>query len=136
MMGWGDYRFFTEVHSLAQLRPGIAVGALTGQHTTALRIIITNEHSLQSFCQTLPLDRQGQAKLAQHISETTTDPEVVLPESKYGIVYLKSEKHYGMFQTCNDWTSEGLRKAGLPTARFTAPFAFSVTWPLGRFSQN
>lgn len=38
MMGWGDHRFFTEVPTLSELRPGIALGALTGQHDTALRV--------------------------------------------------------------------------------------------------
>lgn len=130
MMGWGDHRFFTEVHTLSQLRPGIALSALAGRHDTALRIQLITEASLQDDCRALPLDRQGQAAIARHIRETIAAPPTVLPESTFGLTYLQANQSYSPFHTCNDWASDGLRKAGLPTARWIAPFAFSVTWPL------
>lgn len=130
MMGWGDYRFFTEVPTLSHLRPGIAFGALIGRHETALRLQLISEASLQAYCRALPLDEQGQAAIARHILDTVAEPQTALPQSRFGLTYLKAYKRYGVFHTCNDWTARGLRQAGLPTARWHAPFAFSVTWPL------
>ena len=134
LMGWGDYRFFTEVPAASDLRPGIALGALSGRHQTALRLIFIRKSSLRDFCRELPLDKAGQDAISDHIRETVGIPEL-LPESSYGVIYLKSDMRYGVFQTCNDWTSYALRKAGLPVARWTAPFAFSVTWPLRVLSE-
>lgn len=130
MLGWGDYRFFSEVPTLSELRPGIAFGALTGQHDTALRIQLVSKAYMPEYCRPLPLDRQGQDAIAEHILETIVEPQIILPESTFGLTYLKSNKRYGVFHTCNDWTSDALHKAGLPTARWNAPFAFSVTLPL------
>lgn len=129
LMGWGDYRFFTEVPYASDYRPGIALGALAGRHDTALRLIFVRAESLQSFCRELPLDVQGQAAIGGHIRETVGAIEV-MPASTFGVIYVKALKRYGVFYTCNDWTSDALRKAGLPTARWIAPFAVSVTWPL------
>ena len=130
LLGWGDYRFFTEVPTFADLRPGIALGALTGKHATAVRVQLIRQNSLRDFCRKLPLDRKGQAAIAAHIRETLAAPQTILPASEIGLTYLAANRRYGLFQTCNDWTSEALRKAGLPAARWHAPFAFSVTWPL------
>ncbi|MEM1086750.1 MAG: DUF2459 domain-containing protein [Pseudomonadota bacterium] len=129
LMGWGDYRFFTEVPYASDLRPGVALGALLGRHQTALRIMFVREAGLPELCLELPLDAAGQGAIAQHILETVGEPEI-LSDSSDRMLYLKSNRRYGVFQTCNDWTSDALRQAGLPTARWIAPFAFSVTWPL------
>ncbi|MEL7039905.1 MAG: DUF2459 domain-containing protein [Pseudomonadota bacterium] len=136
MMGWGDYRFFTEVPTLSELRPQIAVAALAGRHETALRVQLIAETSLRAYCRALPLDRDGQAAIAAHIRGTIAVPQTVLPESEFGRIYLRANRRYGVFHTCNDWTKNALRKAGLPVARFNAPFAYSVTRPLQSVLQD
>ena len=130
LMGWGDHRFFTEVPTLSKLRPGLALGALTGQHDTALRVQLISKTHMPYYCQTLALDQEGQYSIAQHIRDSVAEPTIPLQGDPFGATYLKSDKRYGIFHTCNDWTSDALQKAGLPTARWNAPFAFSVTWPL------
>lgn len=130
LIGWGDYRFFTEVPALSDLRPGLALGALSGQHETALRIQLISKAHMPNYCRTLALDQQGQDAIAAHIRESIAEPPIRLQGDSFGATYLKSNQRYGIFHTCNDWTSDALRKAGLPTARWNAPFAFSVTWPL------
>lgn len=130
MIGWGDYRFFTEVPGFSDLRPTLALRALAGRHETALRIQIVSERNLPEHCSGLSLDKAGQNALAEHFRSSIADPETALSGSFAGLTYLKSHKSYGVFHTCNDWTSDAFRKAGLPAARWTAPFAFSVTWPI------
>lgn len=130
LIGWGDYRFFTEVPTLSELRPDLALGALSGQHDTALRIQLIRTAYMPNYCRTLALDQQGQDAIAQHIRDSIAEPTIPLKGDPFGATYLKSNQRYGIFHTCNDWTSDALRKAGLPTARWNAPFAFSVTWPL------
>lgn len=134
LMGWGDYRFFTEVPTLSDLRPGIVLGALTGRHETGVRLQPVGDSYVREYCRPLPLDADGQTAIAEHIRGTLHTSHVILGANALGPTYLKANKRYGLFQTCNDWTARAMRKAGLPAARWTAPFAFSVTWPLHRIS--
>lgn len=129
LIGWGDYRFFTKVQTIQDLRPSIALGAIFGTHDTALRIILVREGNLPAYCRPLEIDAQGRSAIAEHIANTIAAPMELLPQGKFGERFILAKNRYNAFRTCNGWAAAALRKAGLPSARF-APFSFSVSWPL------
>lgn len=135
LFGWGDYRFFTEVFQLADLSAGVAVSALAGLNETAVRTLPVSGKDVRESCRQVALDSEGRAALFAHITETLERDDAgavqSMPTDVYGEILLKAHGRYSPFNTCNQWTAEGLGKAGLPRAAF-APFTFSIMRPLAR----
>ena len=134
LFGWGDYRFFTEVFTLGDLGPGVAITALSGMNETAVRTLPVSGQDVRDSCRPVSIDADGRAALIAHITETFERGEAgaaqPMPTDVYGEILLKAHGRYSPFNTCNQWTAEGLGKAGLPRAAF-APFTFSIMKPLG-----
>lgn len=125
--GWGDLRFFREVPSWADVRPAIALGALSGLNDAALRVIAVSPPANDPECVPLTVDRAGRQALIDHIRATVADATPAAQDRLEA--YYLAKGRYSPLRTCNQWVSEGLAAAGLPHARF-APFSFSITWPL------
>ncbi len=131
--GWGDLRFFQETPSWADVKVATAIGALTGQHETALRVVAINPPADNPDCLALQVDRAGRQALIGYIRATLRLDAAGLPQRRPGSegleAYYLARDRYTALRTCNQWAADALGAAGLPHARF-APFSFSVTWPL------
>lgn len=131
--GWGDLRFFQETPSWADVKIATALGALTGQHDTALRVIAVNPPAGKPDCLRLRVDQAGRQALIEHIRATLQPDALGAPQPRPGgtglEAYYLARGRYSPLRTCNQWAAEALGAAGLPHARL-APFSFSVTWPL------
>ena len=128
--GWGDLAFFQQTRTWEDIRLGTSVAAFTGELPTTLRVIFQKIPRDDPECLMLVIDPEGRRALAQHIRETLANIPPTLAEgsTKHERYYI-AKGRYSIFHTCNQWASDGLRKAGLPYAWY-APFSFDVIWPL------
>jgi uncharacterized protein (TIGR02117 family) len=131
--GWGDLRFFRETPTWGDVRISTALGALAGQHDTALRVVAVNPPEHNPACLRLRIDRAGRQALIDHIRATLLLDAAGQPQSQRDgtqlQAYYLAKGRYSALRTCNQWAAEALGAAGLPHA-FFAPFSFSVTWPV------
>lgn len=135
-IGWGDLRFFRETPNWADVRPAIALSALTGRNDTALRVMAVNPPTNDPDCRPLRIDRTGRQALIDFIRASLAPDAQRQPVAQAGLeAYYLAKGRYSPLRTCNQWTAEALAAAGLPHARF-APFSFSVTWPLATTTPN
>jgi uncharacterized protein (TIGR02117 family) len=134
--GWGDRGFYLEVPTWAELTVSAGLKAMSGQGPAAMHITFmptpTASQSVTPFRVTA---RQYDA-IAQHVRETLTLADgrvqpVSSPWQEEHDALFEAHSAYSPFKTCNEWTRQGLAKAGLPTARW-AVFPFAVTRHLPR----
>jgi uncharacterized protein (TIGR02117 family) len=132
-IGWGDFRFFTEVPTFRDITPGVLFSVLTGQNPTALRVGPTAVNETTEGCVRVPADAAARKALYQHVAETlkrdAADEPVVLKQAAADEIYFDAKGTYSPFRTCNQWTADGLAAAGLRHSRFS-PFSINVMWPL------
>lgn len=129
-VGWGDLRFFREIPNWADVRPLIALSALTGRNDTVLRVMAVNPPTNDPDCRPLRIDRTGRQALIDHVRASLAPDARRQPVAQTGReAYYLAKGRYSPLRTCNQWAAEALAAAGLPHARF-APFSFSITWPL------
>ncbi len=140
MFGWGDARFYRETPRWADVKPGTAGAALFGSGQTLVHVDRLDR-----------LPREGIRKLTLRTEEFIKVLEFLIqhfpdnfgtkakPDPGYGIddrFYpvgryphdngMPNLKYSALF-TCNNWVSEGLRRAGVKTGYWT-PLPFGVMW--------
>ncbi len=118
-VGWGQKDFFMQVPSWAELRPGIALRALAGG-PSALRVIYgAADMAKDPECRELTLSDAQYRTLAAYIeSELARDAAgkpVSVPGGLYGdqVAFYEGKSRFSAFATCNTWTAEALKAAGL-----------------------
>jgi uncharacterized protein (TIGR02117 family) len=133
LFGWGDRVFFTQVPDWGSVKPSIALSALLGLNDTAVRLTFATADEVKKSCLPNGIDRSNRQKLTKYIEasfERSVSGEIMptgdgTPEE----LYFHALGRYSPFNTCNEWTADGLILAGVSQAWF-APFHFGVTWPL------
>lgn len=135
LFGWGDSVFFTKVLYPEDLTISRGLSALAGMNPVAMRIVPVYGSDVRSVCEPLPGGQQTKRVVIDEIlGSLKTDADgayVQIDTTVPGELLLRAKGRYSPFNTCNQWTSRALGKAGLPRALF-APFAWSVTEPLKR----
>ena len=68
---------------------------------------------------TLPLPRGGAERLSAFLwhsfaTDAAGDPQVIAPGNWPGSLFYDAASRYGLDHTCNTWSAEALRAAGLP----------------------
>jgi uncharacterized protein (TIGR02117 family) len=132
LFGWGDEVFFTSVLKPSDLTLPRALSALFGMNDSVLRVLPVSAASAKQVCLPVAIDADGRKALIDHISASLAKGDLQQRETPVaGETLLLARGNYSPFNTCNQWTSNALGKAGLPRAHF-APFNWSVMGPLRR----
>jgi len=116
-----------------QLSLGLSLKALafddTVMHITAYRSNAMNiDHPMLSLRY---IDQEGYQKLLAFIRQShkldRRQHAIHLPNNGYGPndTFFVAAGHYHLIRTCNQWTAEALRQAGL-VAPLWAPFSYSL----------
>ena len=132
--GWGSETFYREVPVMADVTPGIVVRALffdrTVMHVTPFddpEMIAPEDRVIL----TIPEDRLRaleQFVLASFARDPAGAVSLVPGQSYgYGDTFYSARGRYWPIRTCNQWTGEGLRLAGIPVGYWT-PFSQSIAW--------
>jgi uncharacterized protein (TIGR02117 family) len=133
--GWGAETAYAELGTLADLSPGLILKATAFDrsvvHVQPVAAVRTGTH-LRSFT----ISEAGYRALAGHVEASLQLDEaggpVILPGVSHGNgdAFLRGRDRFWLLRSCNVWTGEGLRKAGLPIGLWT-PLTQSLMWSLG-----
>ena len=134
-IGWGDYGFYHDTPTWADLRAATVLRALFGLGPTTIHVRAVRRPTERNPCVRLHMDQAGDDALLAFVTASTvldaSGRAVPLEAVEPGEAFYAAQGRYGPFHTCNAWASKALAAAGQPTALF-APFSFGVTWPLRR----
>ncbi|MBC9034142.1 TIGR02117 family protein [Sphingomonas sp. JC676] len=122
--GWGNRDFYLKTPSWSAISPGRTVRALSGIGPTVLHVTRLPEPQVGPKVRALMLRPEEYRRLVAFIRGTFTEG----PRDKgYGDhdSFYAARGHYSAFNTCNQWTSSGLRAAGVRMGAWT-PFPFGV----------
>lgn len=125
-IGWGDKGFYLDTPEWKDLKPTTAFVAATGLGKAALHVTYykaVNEDEL-----TRPIwisDAQYQSiinSIKEKIIWQNNQPINIKTDAQYGDddAFYEANGKYSIFHTCNTWTNNVLKKAGLKASYWTA----------------
>lgn len=139
-IGWGDREFYLHTPEWRDLTAARAFGALSGRGRTLLHVTWLRRADLGRRTWHLPLDPAGLDAVVRHVTGTVAPDgsgrAVPLPGAHYGRndAFFEARGAYDLVTTCNTWTGQALRAAGVPASPWT-PFAPNVVRQLEPFSR-
>ena len=140
MIGWGDARFYRETPTWGAIKPGTTLTALFGSgqalmHVDRLprlpyrgvkKLVLRKDEFLRllEFVQShFPIGFEGKANAEKGYGADDRFYPISPIAYRQGVPDLR----YSALFTCNNWVSEGLRRAGIKTGIWT-PLPFGVMW--------
>ena len=130
--GWGDRDFYLETRTLADLKPLVALKAVSFSTDTVLHVAYVDDPSRLLDLRRVTITPDAYRRLADYVRATfRTDGggrPLKRPEPGYGgrDAFYDALGVYSPLQTCNEWLAAGLRRAGIRTG-WWAPLAFGIT---------
>jgi len=124
LVGWGDRDFYLNTPSWWELNPLRAASALVGAGKTVVHVSHIPEPRAGARVRALILRPEEYARLVAYVRATLTDGPAV---SGYGPndAFYPARGGYSAIRTCNQWTANALKAAGIKIGVWT-PFAFGV----------
>ena len=122
--GWGDWGFYLETPTWAELKPKTALKAAFVKTPSVMHVSYLTEppkESNKKIKKIIITDEQLD-QLNQHIQESfKVDPNgqpIIIPDRGYhdNDNFYYGEGSYHMFRTCNSWVNEALKKMGVRTS--------------------
>ncbi len=135
-IGWGNRRFFVETPRWADFKISAALGALFWPSESVLHVEYMTTATPGSTLHAVELSPEQYRELADFVESTIARSGAVkgIPNSPSGktpaklattVSYHARDRFYGstgryhLFNTCNQWTGRGLKRAGVPTGIWT-----------------
>ncbi len=134
--GWGDRQFYLGTPTVLNIDWSMAVKALFIPSPSVLEVLYIHKISPNKPGVTQLLITEDElAGLYKYIQEAFMDsqrlPEQIAPDeidqAFQGSVFFEARGSYSLFYTCNNWTSRGLKQAGIGTHLWT-PFTWGVEY--------
>lgn len=129
--GWGDRGFYLDVPTWSDLTVGAGLRAMTGQGPAAMHITYMPTPTVSEHVRAFRVTATEYEAIAAHVQSSLalsgdgSVKQIHSPWQEEHDGLFEAHSAYSPFQTCNEWTRQGLAKAGLPTARW-AVFPFAV----------
>ncbi|MDE0877966.1 MAG: TIGR02117 family protein [Sphingomonas bacterium] len=125
-IGWGDRRFFLDTPTWWDVRPATLIAAAIGSDATLLHVEhIPAPATIDRDTRRIVLTRDQYRRLAAFIrASVAPGGRVVHGYFDYDAFY-PARGHYDAVHSCNDWTGDALRHAGIRAGLWT-PFAITV----------
>ena len=118
LYGWGDAGFYTQSgFSGARLADG-ARALFVPNNPSVIRVFGVDARPDRAFDATVmpvTLSRAGFDALESHIEASFTAGPQPVAVNDPSSVFFKSREHFSALRTCNNWASDQLAAAGLPT---------------------
>ena len=134
--GWGDREFYLNTPSWSDVNWFIVIRSLFWPTSTVMHVTFIRGNLVEgTYLRSVKIDSEQYDSLINFIMESFQENENGSPIPLLGKGYASTDRfyeakgHYNLFYTCNSWTNEGLKKAGVKTAVW-APFVESVTFHL------
>jgi len=122
--GWGDRDFYLNTPSWSKMEPGRALSALVGAGRTVLHVAHIAEPKADTRVRAVVLRPEEYRRLAAYVLGTFSGRASVHGYAGNDAFYA-AKGGYSAIWTCNQWTGEGLRRAGVKMGAWT-PFTFAV----------
>ena len=136
--GWGDLGFYEHTPEWKDLKPGVAFRALfldtpAAMHVKFRHYIIENEQTIS-----IQLTAQQYKALSDYIKKSFSRNEMGLPRNIPNLHYSENDAFYhaegslSLLNTCNTWTNNALKNAGLRASLWT-PFVEGIFYSYSRY---
>jgi uncharacterized protein (TIGR02117 family) len=130
-VGWGDRRFYLNTPEWSDLTFSVAFGAFFLGQQPAMHIQYTREPKNQSHAFPIKVSEKSFRLLCDYILDSfETDFEghvIQIHGHHYGKhdAFYEATGSFSLFRTCNTWTNNGLKAAGLKACLWT-PFDMGI----------
>ena len=125
--GWGDARFYRETPAWGDVRPGTVLAAAIGSDATLVHAVHLPRPGPRDDVRAIALTPQQYRRLASFIQATLAPA----PAHQFGYgaydAFYTARGRYSAIRTCNAWTGDALRYAGVRVGAWT-PFPATVLW--------
>lgn len=133
-IGFGNREFYLNTPTWGDLSPRTAAAAAFGGGPSLMHVDHVWNPKADEYDRPLRLDRAQYRRLTSFLLASFTRRSghfVPLIGRGYGAsdVFYESDRPYNFVRTCNEWTGEALRAAGVRTGAWT-PIAQSIMWRL------
>lgn len=133
-IGFGNREFYLNTPTWGDLSPRTAAAAAFGGGPSLMHVDHVWGLKAGEYDRPLRLDRAQYRRLTEFLLASFTRKDgrfVPLIGRGYGAsdVFYESRRPYNFVRTCNEWTGEALRAAGVRTGVWT-PLAQSIMWRL------
>lgn len=135
--GWGSESFYRDVPTMADLSVQKVARAMLFDATVVHVFPVFDPTQIApEQRRTILLTAEELAALERHVHDTFVLDAKGVGEALagqgygYGDAFYRAQGRYNPIRTCNQWTSEALRLAGVSVGWWT-PFSQSITWVLG-----
>ena len=123
--GWGDRDFYLNTPRWQDIRPGTLIAALIGSPNTLVHVDELGDFEPDENWRPLRLRPDEYARLRAFVAATFAPHPQRLPGYTTTDSFYTARGRYSALRTCNVWTGEALRTAGVRTGVWT-PFASDV----------
>jgi len=121
VFGWGDKGFYMNTPQWEDLTAKTATSALLVPTSTAMHVGFEPRPQENKDCVKIQLSKKQYLKIVAYINNSFLQKEgrVQLISGKgYGTSdnFYEANRSYHLFRTCNTWTSDALKEAGIRTS--------------------
>ncbi|TAD97081.1 MAG: DUF2459 domain-containing protein [Bacteroidetes bacterium] len=129
-VGWGDEGFYMESFEEKFPSKMTIFKAIFLPSPTLMHVEFCPKPKEKNYCIKIVLSAENYQKLVDFIAQSFEKKDAkLLINSEKGYAnsdcFYKALGNYHLFRTCNDWTCEGLQKAGVKVPQ-NAPFEFML----------
>ena len=126
--GWGDRDFYLNTPRWQDVRPATVASALIGSGNTLVHVDHLDAFAPDENWRPLRLRREEYARLAAFVAATFADNAQVVRGYGARDIFYTARGHYSALRTCNVWTGEALRTAGVRTGVWTVFESDVIRW--------
>ena len=128
-IGWGERTFYLETPTWADVKPLTVLGAAIGSDRTVLHVSHMPAPSVDGDVRAIMLRPEEYRRLADFIGSSFRSAAGQRPPHQFGYggydAFYDAWGRYSALRTCNSWTGEALRHAGVRVGAWT-PFPVTV----------
>ena len=125
VFGWGDRAFFLETPTWADLKAGTVLAAALGSDRTLVHVEHIARPAPGADVRVITLRPSEYQVLARNIEATFARRGTALPGYGRHDTFYEARGRYNAIRTCNAWTGDALRAAGVRVGAWT-PFPITV----------
>jgi uncharacterized protein (TIGR02117 family) len=128
-IGWGDRTFYLETPTWADVKPLTILAAAAGSERTVMHVDHVPEPRVDADVRSILLRPEEYRRLAAFIRASFRSENGQRPVHQFGYgpydAFYDARGRYSAVQTCNAWTGDALRHAGVRVGAWT-PFPVTV----------
>ena len=126
-IGWGDKGFYLNTPEWKDLKASTAFVAATGIGETALHVTYYNNIKLDDLTKKIEITDTQYQNLIKYIENSIelgsdSKPQLIETTAQYGQndAFYEAHRSYSIFFTCNSWTNDALKTAGIKASKWVA----------------